>query len=143
MAVGGALRRLVGKCLASKVAKEAEAFLLPHQFGVGIRGGCEAVVHATRATLNDASLPEEERWTLLVDFENGFNMGDKGKILSDVREHFSQLYPWVKICYGESSHLTFGDSNISSEAGVQQGDPLRPILFSLLLQPALKELKGI
>ena len=93
MAVGGVLRHLVGKCLATKVAKDAEAFLLPHQFRVGIRGNCEVVVHATRATKGDTSLPEEERWFLLVDFENGFNMGDRGKMLQEVQEHFPQLYP--------------------------------------------------
>ena len=66
VAVGEVLRRLVGKCLAQKVAKEPEAYLLPHQFGVGVRGGCEAVVHATRQTLSDDSIQEEEKWTLLI-----------------------------------------------------------------------------
>ena len=39
--------------------------------------------------------------------------------------------------------LNFRDSTISSEAGVQQGDPLGPLLFYLLLQPILKELGEI
>ena len=124
MAVGEVIRRLVGKCLAGKVAKEAEAYLMPHQFGVGVRGGCEAVVHATRQTLSDNSLQEEEKWTLLIDFSNGFNMGDREAMLAEVREHFPQLYPWVASCYSQHSHLNFGDSSLSSQAGVQQGTPL-------------------
>ena len=51
VAVGGVLRRLVSKCLAANVQGEATAFLMPQQFRVGIRCGCEAMVHATLARL--------------------------------------------------------------------------------------------
>ena len=37
-------------------------------------------------------------------------------------------------CYSQHSLLFFGDYTISSEAGVQQGDPLGPFLFCLVLQ---------
>ena len=56
VALDGILRRLTSKCLAYKVAGGAAALLKPLQFGVGVRGGCEAVVHATRATLTDATI---------------------------------------------------------------------------------------
>ena len=60
VAVGGVLRRLVSKCLAAKVQGEATAFLMPQQFRVGIRCGCEAMVHATLAKLADSSITEKE-----------------------------------------------------------------------------------
>ena len=59
VAVGETLRRLVAKCLAFKVAEEAAAFLTPLQFGVGVQGGCEAIVHAARETLQDTSIPQD------------------------------------------------------------------------------------
>eukprot|EP00973_Karenia_brevis_P084055 11662893-Karenia_brevis.AAC.1 len=47
---------------------------------------------------------------------------------------------WVDFCYSSPSRLVFGSHTISSESGVQQGDPLGPLLFALALQPALREL---
>jgi len=52
------------------------------------------------------------------------------------------MAPWVGFCYGRPSKLVFGSRTISSESGVQQGDPLGPLLFALALQPVLTELAG-
>ena len=79
VAVDGILRRLTSKCLAYKVAGGAAALLKPLQFGVRVWGGCQAVVHATRAILSDATIPQESRCCLLVDFKNGFNKGDSSR----------------------------------------------------------------
>ena len=72
VAVGETLCRLTAKCLVFKVADEAAAFLMP-LVRRGGAGGREAIVHTTRATLRDASIPLEERFCLLVHFENSFN----------------------------------------------------------------------
>ena len=40
IAVGNLLRRLVGKCCASRLQERAAAILAPHQMGVGVRGAC-------------------------------------------------------------------------------------------------------
>ena len=39
--------------------------------------------------------------------------------------------------YGVSSVLAFGDKTVASSSGVQQGDPLGPLLFCLAIQPIL------
>ena len=49
----------------------------------------------------------------------------------------------VGVCYGSSSNLTFRDMVLMSMQGVQQRDPLGPLLFALLLQPILKELQKV
>ena len=118
------------------MAGDAAALLKPLQFGVGVRGGCEAVVHATRATLMDTSLPPESRWCLLVDFENCFNQGDRERILEEVRNKFPQLSRWVECCYGTSSFFDFWDTVLLSAAWA-------PPLFSLLLQPVAERLQEV
>ena len=78
MAVGEVLHWLVSKCLATKAAPKAAAYLKPLQFGVGVMGGCEAFVHVTRDTLVYITLDPQQRGHLVMDFDNGFNMGDRG-----------------------------------------------------------------
>ena len=54
--------------------------------------------------------------------------------MKECYNNFPQIYSWVHFCYSKHSFLFFGNFIISSEAGVQQGDPLGPFLFCLVLQ---------
>ena len=45
------------------------------------------------------------------------------------------------MCYGTPSRLQFGDRLIWSESGVQQGDPLGPVLFCLAIHPLLMRIQ--
>ena len=108
---------------------------------MGERGGCKAVVDAARATLQDTSIRQNERFCLSVDFENSFHPGNRTKILEEVRTRFPQLSCWVETCYGQHSFLNLGDEVLTSEAWVHPGDPLGPLLFALLLQPVVQQLQ--
>ena len=46
-------------------------------------------------------------------------------------------------CYGTPSFLNFGEEVVLSEGGVQQGNPLGPPLFALLLHPVAKKLQEV
>jgi len=77
---------------------------------------------------------------LKLDFANAFNTVDRTSFLREVRHKMPGLAPWADFCYSHPSKLVFGAHTIASETGVQQGDPLGPLLFSLALQPALQEM---
>jgi len=48
-----------------------------------------------------------------------------------------QILPYVLTAYLVSSILQFGEYVVSSQEGVQQGDPLGPLLFSLTITQVL------
>ena len=81
------------------------------------------VVDAYRAILDDESLPIDEQWIFLVDLEDGFNQGVRGKRLKRVWTQSFQLYPRAISCYGRHSFLSFGDKRLTSKAGALCSSP--------------------
>ena len=128
IAVGNLLRRLVAKCFSSALANKAAALLAPHQLGVGVRGGCEAITHAVREDVEqDPSL-----WVLQTDLVNAFNLQDRGNSLEETARHFPECLSWVVTCYGAPPFLQFGETRVTSDTGVHQGDTswVSPLLES-------------
>ena len=132
IAAGEILRRLTSKVMIGAVRARLDAHFLPYQYGVGSRGGAERIVHRVRAAvaLNTAT---DDFVLLKVDLQNAFNRVSREAVLAAVAADFPCLLPWVSCLYGTHSVLWFGQEKISSECGVQQGDPLGPLLFSLVV----------
>ena len=70
IAVGEVPRQLTSKCVARAVLPDALPILSPLQVGVGIPGGCEAILHSVMDVQGNPSIPHDDRYTLLVDFSN-------------------------------------------------------------------------
>jgi ubiquitin carboxyl-terminal hydrolase 44/49 len=51
------------------------------------------------------------------------------------------LYRWAEFCYAQPGLLFFGGALLMSELGVQQGDPLGPLLFSVVLHSLVKSIE--
>ena len=134
IAVGNILRRLTSKLVAVRLAQKAATKLAPHQLGVGVRGGCEGIVHTVRQVLEQ----NPEKWLLQVDLINAFNLANRDAGFREVEQHFPECLAWLLNCYGGDSELMLGDKVLLSSLGWHQGCPLAGLAFSLTLQPILE-----
>ena len=115
------------------------SYLEPLQVGCGTPRGGEAAVHATRRYLNSCGT---DKVVIKLDFSNAFNSISREVLLKATLDIMPQVFSFVESAYRDPSILQFADTVIPSEVGVQQGDPLGPILFSLTLQPVLRQLRS-
>ena len=132
IAVGEALRRLTGKCLCAVLKSKASEFFAPFQFGVACPAGAEKVIHGLRHCIEE-HWEEEDFVVLKIDMCNAFNLVSRQALLDECAFHFPDLLPWASWCYGQQPLLQHPLGTVTSEVGVQQGDPLGPMFFSLVL----------
>ena len=98
-------------------------------------------MHAVARVQEDVDIPPEERWILLLDFSNAFNRIDRGSMFQEVRARIPSVAAWLESCYGAQPILRLGERTILSCCGVQQGDPLGPLGFSLALHPIVEKIQ--
>ena len=139
VAVGEVWRRLTAKCLCNEYKEQITAHFFPQQIGVGQPLGTEIGLETARQWCSRHHDSPSSVF-VKVDFTNAFNCVNRQAFLEQCRHHFPGLSRWAEWCYGQPSNLYFGAHTLISERGVQQGDPLGPMFFSLALQPLLLQL---
>ena len=139
VAVGEVFRRLTAKCLCSTFKEQASSYFFPLQIGVAQPLGTEVGLETARQWCARNSNNPSSIFAK-IDFANAFNCVDRQAFLVQCRHHFPGLSKWAEWCYSQPSQLYFGSDIISSERGVQQGDPIGPLLFSLAIHPLLNNL---
>ena len=72
---------------------------------------------------------------LNLDFRNAFNSLRIDRMLQAVSEVVPELYVFVRAAYGSPTSLFHRESTILSQEGIQQGDPLGPMLFCMTIHP--------
>jgi len=137
IAIGFTLRRLISKLACAFAIPIISPLLSPLQLGVGIAGGSEGAVHAARRFVNSMGL---NKVFVKLDFSNAFNSLHWRDMLFAVADKIPELYSLVFSAYSSPSVLHFNGAHILSADGVQQGDPLGPLLFCLSIQPLLENL---
>ena len=139
--VGETLRRLTGTCLCSILRDKFSTFFQPSQFGVACKAGVEKVVHKLRKCIDDGWM-SGDFVVCKVDMSNAFNRVSRQAVLDECSSFFPELLPWVSWCYGSHSILWHSMGKISSQSGVQQGDPLGPMLFALVLHKLVSSIEA-
>src|SRR6218665_333129 len=118
-------------------SSQNDTHLSPRQLGVGITGGAEAAVHASRRYLADL---DSNTVFVKLDISNAFNSLHRDRMLSSIDTLLPEIAHYCHLAYAEPSQLKFGKYTILSMVDPQQRDPLGPLLFCLPLQPALLKL---
>ena len=130
IAVGNFFRRLASKIAAKRVIPELRRQLPPVQIGVGVSGGCEAAAHAVRAFVQSSVVPGN-KVLVKLDMKNAFNTVRRDHFLEVCSSRAPPILRLASTAYATSSHLVICNETIHSETGVQQGDLLGPVLFTL------------
>jgi len=137
--IGFTLRRLASKLANAFGIKKSASYLRPRQLGAGMAGGIEAAIHAARRFLDQAG---DDEIMVKIDFRNAFNSLHRKQMLETVDQLVPEISHFVRSGYSSTSALRFGQFTLDSAEGVQQGDPLGPLLFCLTIQPILSSLSS-
>ena len=140
IAVGNVLRRMASKIAAKRFMPELHRQLPPVQLGIGISGGCEAAAHAVCAFVQSPVVPGINLLVKL-DMKNAFNTVRRDHFLEVCSPRAPSILCLASTAYATSSHLVIGNETILSEKGIQQGDPLGPVLFALAVDKIARSIR--
>ena len=136
------LRRLVGKALVRERKEDLASALGKQQFAIGTTAGTEVLAHSARALAED----DPDIVFLALDAENAYCSVARATCLAELAALSPALVPCAELFSKRLSHYYFWDSKgkchqLTASDGVDQGDPLAPLLFACGIRPRLTELE--
>lgn len=138
IACGDVMRRLVAKVFVFNANERIKTHFAPFQLGIGSARGLETIVHSWRE-LSARFAKDAARVGLKIDFQNAFNQIDRTVMLAELLLVFPEMARFGWFCYGAPAELVVRSSGdlIPNSMGAQQGCPLGPLLFCLVMQPLI------
>jgi hypothetical protein len=138
IAVQEVLLRLTAKCVEAMEVVEASRHLAPYQYGVGVQGGAETVVHAIRATMEQH---EDTYIDIADDRKNGYGNLKRSAVAAGIIKHGGKI-PLISRYFNIYVLPTLnvrsrGKAQAKVADGLLQADVLSPLLFSLATLDAL------
>ena len=137
------LRRLAGRALCSLCKEAVSAALGRLQFAVGVPAGTECLAHSARA-LAEA---DPDLVLLALDAKNAFCSADREACLRKLGEAVPGMDACATMFSRRTSQYVFWDCKgechrLGSTSGVDQGDPLAPLLFAFGFKSHLEQLEA-
>ncbi|KAL5482160.1 hypothetical protein EMCRGX_G022454 [Ephydatia muelleri] len=133
IAVGEVLRRITSKCICHLIRVKAAdtSFNLCNW-----EPACRLLKKwSTTSSVAPRTIVLIRTFVVLkVDMTNAFNLVSRQAVLDNCAQHFPELLAWTSWCYSQHPLLWHQLGILTSQVGVQQGDPLGPFLFTLVLQ---------
>jgi hypothetical protein len=136
IAVGGSLRRLLAIMLWWRNRDEIITRIGNRQFGIGVRGGCDAMYHLFFVAVSKVL---GRRVVFKADFSNAFNLVSRSVLAHVLATRYPGLLNYFNLCYTSKPFLFSRYGNLRSESGVQQGDPLGGVFFCMVLEEFLSD----
>ena len=130
LVMGETWRKLAFKCTLQMDMQSIKQRIGSKQLAVGISSGGEAMIHSSRAWLED-NKDNQEAVLLQRDVENAFNAALPEEFIEDCINFAPASAPHVVACYGQPANLIYHDKIIKSCRG-QQGCPMMGSLFCIM-----------
>ena len=156
LGIGTAYRRLVAAVMSRVYSKCAAEFLLPLNFGVGVKGGVDIAFHSIHAqceqwvfrSVSELDSPKDgpSRCFVSLDMANMFNRMSRKECRRILEAHIPSLLPLFDATYGGTNTVWYQTpegpfTSLEQEEGFAQGDPLAPLFASLVLQKVLQPIQ--
>ena len=131
--VGEVLRSIVSQYVLRVATPAAQDGLPDYQLGFSPnRAGMQAGIFVAQHWAGNLG----NRYLLKVDVKNAFNSIDRAACVKGAELIHEHLGAWGRWILHSDSFMSCGSHSLSCKTGVQQGEPLSPLLFCIGLAPA-------
>ena len=138
--LGETLRNIVSNCVLLQSAPPVKSQLDQHQYGVRHSGyGIQGAIFKAQHFAHNL----ETNIILKIDFRNAFNSINRRVCMLALESLEPDCCPWVSWCLQSSSYVSFKSEIIPCANGVQQGEPMSPLLFCVAIDPAIQALSKV